>query len=303
MDLSLERIEAASELIHPAFLDTPQFDDDRLSAVFGREVVVKVETVNPIGSFKGRGTWLLAEQLDPERTWVCATAGNFGQGLAYAGRARGARVQVFASPGAPRRKVEQMRALGAEVEVSPKPEAAARRFAGDEAERRTLVRDGLDPAIAEGAATIAVELESLRPVDVALVQIGDGALISGVARWLKTRWPETRVVGVCASGAPAMAESFAAGRPLSIEGAGTIAAALAITEPVPESVARVAALVDEIVLVDDDDLRSAIRLIAENLGVLVEPAGAAGVAALRRYADELAGERIGVLLTGAGSLD
>jgi threonine dehydratase len=303
MDLSLERIEGARERIHPVFLDTPQFDDDRLSAVFGREVVVKVETVNPIGSFKGRGTWLLAEQLDPERTWVCATAGNFGQGLAYAGRARGARVQVFASPGAPPRKVEQMRALGAKVEVSPNPEAAARSFAADEGERRILVQDGLDPAIAEGAGTIAVELQSLRPVDVALVQVGDGALISGVARWLKSRRPETRIVGVCASGAPAMAKSFEAGRPLSIEGPGTIAAALAITEPVPESFARVNALVDEVVLVDDDDLRSAIRLIAENLGVLVEPAGAAGIAALRRYADQLAGERIGVLLTGAGSPD
>ena len=301
MDLSLERIEAARERIAPAFLDTPQFDDDRLSAVFGREVVVKVETVNPIGSFKGRGTWLLAEQLDPECTWVCATAGNFGQGLAYAGRARGARVQVFASPGAPRRKVEQMRALGAEVEVSPNPETAARSFAADEAERRTLVQDGLDPAIAEGAATIAVELESLRPVDVALVQIGDGALISGVARWLKSQRPQTRVVGVCASGAPAMARSFEAGHPLRIGGTGTIAAALAISEPVPESLARIRALVDEIVLVDDDDLRSSIDLIADNLGVLVEPAGAAGVAALRRHGQRVAGNRVAVLLTGAGS--
>jgi threonine dehydratase len=303
MDLSLERIDAARERINPAFLDTPQFEDDRLSAALGRDVVVKVETVNPIGSFKGRGTWLLAEQLDPECTWVCATAGNFGQGLAYAGRARGARVQVFVSPGAPLRKVEQMRGLGAEVMVSPDAESAARAFAADDPERRTLVKDGLDPAIAEGAGTIAVELASLRPVDVALVQIGDGALISGVARWLKARHPQTRVVGVCASGAPAMAKSFEAGRPVSSEGAGTIAGALAITEPVPESFARVAALVDEIVLVDDDDLRSAVRLIAENLGVLVEPAGAAGVAALRRYAGQLPGERVGVLLTGAGSPD
>jgi threonine dehydratase len=303
MDLSLERIDAARERINPAFLDTPQFEDDRLSAALGRDVVVKVETVNPIGSFKGRGTWLLAEQLDPECTWVCATAGNFGQGLAYAGRARGARVQVFVSPGAPLRKVEQMRGLGAEVMVSPDAESAARAFAADDPERRTLVKDGLDPAIAEGAGTIAVELASLRPVDVALVQIGDGALISGVARWLKARHPQTRVLGVCASGAPAMAKSFEAGRPVSSEGAGTIAGALAITEPVPESFARVAALVDEIVLVDDDDLRSAVRLIAENLGVLVEPAGAAGVAALRRYAGQLPGERVGVLLTGAGSPD
>jgi threonine dehydratase len=293
-------MEAAVDQIHPAFLDTPQFVDERLSAELGREVLVKVETLNPIGSFKGRGTWLVAQRLDPESTWVCATAGNFGQGLAYAARARGARVQVFASADAPPTKVERMQALGARVEVCERSEAAARDYAAASAER-VLVRDGLDPAIAEGAGTIGVELGSAGPIDTALVQIGDGALISGVARWLKSRDPLTRVVGVCASGAPAMARSFAAGRALSVEGRGTIAAALAITDPVPESLARIMAVVDDIVLVDDDDLRSAMELIAEALGLLVEPAGAAGVAALSRHGPELAGERVAVLLTGAGT--
>jgi threonine dehydratase len=301
MDLSPERIEAACSRIHPAFLNTPQFVDDGLSADLGRDVVVKVETLNPIGSFKGRGTWLLAEKLDHERTWVCATAGNFGQGLAYAARGRGARVRVFASADAPTRKVERMRALGARVEVSERSEAAAREYTAALAPKRILIKDGLDPAIAEGAGTIGVELESLGPLDTVLVQVGDGALISGVARWLKLRYPETRVIGVCASGAPAMARSFEAGRPVSVEGKGTIAAALAISDPVPESLARIRALVDEIVLVDDDDLRSAMALTAERLGVLVEPAGAAGVAALQRHRERIAGERVAVLLTGTGS--
>ncbi len=88
MDLSIERIAAAVTRIDPAFLRSPQFVDERLSASLGCEVVVKVETLNPIGSFKGRGTWLLAQELDPTSTWVCATAGNFGQGLAYAARPR-----------------------------------------------------------------------------------------------------------------------------------------------------------------------------------------------------------------------
>ncbi|MGH2985249.1 MAG: threonine ammonia-lyase, partial [Solirubrobacterales bacterium] len=250
MDLALERIEAAAAAIDPTFLDTPQFVDERLSAALGREVLVKVETLNPIGSFKGRGTWLLAQELDPARTWVCATAGNFGQGLAYAARARGARVHVFASAGAPPAKLDRMRALGARVEVSEASQAAAREYAAG-SEGRILVVDGLDPAIAEGAATIGVELGSAAPVDAAVVQIGDGALISGVARWLKSKWPRTRIVGVCASGAPAMARSFAARRPVPTEGAGTIAAALAVTDPVPESLARVLALVDEVVMVDD----------------------------------------------------
>jgi threonine dehydratase len=301
VDLSLERIAVAVDRIDPVFLDTPQFVDERLSDELGREVLVKVETLNPIGSFKGRGTALLAQKLDPALTWVCATAGNFGQGLAYAARGRGARVQVFADSDAPVTKVERMRALGAWVEVGDHPVAAAREYANARPDR-ILVQDGLDPSIAEGAGTIAVELESAGPIDTAVVQIGDGALISGIARSLKSWDPQPRVVGVCASGAPAMAESFAAGRPVSVEGAGTIAVSLGITEPVPESVARITALVDEVVLVDDDDLLAAIDLVAETLGVLVEPAGAAGVAALSRHGAEIPGERVAVLLTGHGEL-
>jgi threonine dehydratase len=87
---------------------------------------------------------------------------------------------------------------------------------------------------------------------------------------------------------------------VSVAGDGTIATALAITEPVPESLARVSALVDDIVLVDDDDLRRAMELVAGTLGVIVEPAGAAGVGALARHADTIPGERVAVLLTGAG---
>jgi threonine dehydratase len=301
VDLSLERIAVAVDRIDPVFLDTPQFVDERLSAELDREVLVKVETLNPIGSFKGRGTGLLAQQLDPALTWVCATAGNFGQGLAYAARDRGAPMQVFATSGAPIAKVERMRALGARVEISDRSDAAARDYASAAADR-ILVQDGLDPSIAEGAGTIAVELESAGPIDTAVVQIGDGALISGIARWLKSWNPQPRVIGVCARGAPAMAESFVAGRPVSVEGAGTIAAALAITDPVPESLARITALVDEIVLVDDEDLRTAMDLVAETLGVLVEPAGAAGVAALSRHGAEIPGERVAVLLTGQGEL-
>jgi threonine dehydratase len=300
MDLSLTRIAAAVTEIDPVFLDTPQFVSERLSEEFGREVLVKVETLNPIGSFKGRGTSLLSRELDPSLTWVCETAGNFGQGLAYAARDRGAPVQIFVGPDAPEGKVARMRALGAEVGVRQHPHTAAREYAAA-GERRYLVVDGLEPAIAEGAGTIGVELTAKDPIDTAVIQLGDGALITGVARWLKSRRRDTRVVGVCASGAPAMAQSFAARRPVSVTGEGTIAGTLAITDPVPESLGRVLELVDEVVLVDDDDLRAAMGLVAESMGVLVEPAGAAGIAALARYPETLAGERVAVLLTGAAA--
>jgi threonine dehydratase len=155
--------------------------------------------------------------------------------------------------------------------------------------------------MAEGAGTIGLELESLAPIDLGVVQIGDGALVSGIACWLKHVRPETRIVGVCASGAPAMARSFAAEHVISTEDTDTIATAIAISEPVPESLARVIALVDEIVLVDDDDLRRAQRLIVDTVGVAVEPAGAAGVAALARHGERFDARRVAVFLTGAGA--
>ena len=199
----------------------------------------------------------------------------------------------------PAAKVAGMRALGARVHVSEQPGSAAREHAATP--DRLLVVDGLYPAMAEGAGTIGVELDASGPLDVAVVQVGDGALISGVACWLKANGPGTRVVGVCASGAPAMARSYAAGHVVSTPGTDTIATALAISEPLPESLARVMALVDEIVLVDDDDLRGAQRLIRETLDIAVEPAGAAGVAALTRHGERLPSGRTAVLLTGAGT--
>jgi threonine dehydratase len=299
IDLQPKHIEAAIDRIAPIFRGTPQFVDRQLSRVLGRDVLVKVETFNPIGSFKARGASVLVRNLDPTKTWVCSTAGNFGQALAYLAGEQGAFVDVFVSSQVPSAKVARMRALGARVDVHDQPAAAARAHAGA-SEDRVLVIDGREPAMAAGAGTIGIELASAEPIDTVVVQIGDGALIAGVACWLASVAPKTRVVGVCASGAPAMARSLVAGRPVRVDGAGTIATALAITEPVAESLARVTALVDEIVLVDDDDLRRAAVLIADCLGVLVEPAGAAGVAALLGHGDELAGGRTAVILTGAG---
>jgi threonine dehydratase len=299
-DLRPEAIEAALDLIDPIFRGTPQFVDPRLRSALGREVVVKIETLNPIGSFKVRGASVLVRDLDPARTWVCATGGNFGQALAYLARERGAAVDAFVSPQVPEYKVRALRGLGARVESHDHPERAAREHAAA-SDDRVLVVDAREPAMAEGAGTIGVELASAGPFDTVVVQVGDGALITGIACWLKAVAPATRIVGVCASGAPAMARSFAAGRAVAVQGNGTIAMALAITEPIPESFARVAALVDDIVVVDDDDMRRAMALIGECLGVLVEPAGAAGVAALLTHGDQLAG-RVAVVLTGAGTL-
>ena len=300
MDLSLERIEKAATVIDPPLLDTPQFSDPILSEALGREVVVKMENVGPLGSFKGRGAdYYVAGLEHRDVRLVTTTAGNWGIGLAHAGRRHGHRVDIFAGAVAQPGKLKRMRALGASVTTvngSPDDVHAAAQNLADREPGCLLVSDGEPAAVAEGHGTIAMELLRSGTLDTVIVQVGDGALITGIARWVKAQSPNTKVIGVCASGAPAMKLSVDAGRPVRSEPT-TIAGGLAISEPIPASLERVRALVDDVVLVDDDDLRAAMVLIADTVGVLVEPSGAAGVAAVQRH--PVPGERIAVLLTGA----
>ena len=284
MDLSLERIEEAARVIDPLLLNTPQFSDPTLSEALGREVLVKMENVSPVGSFKGRGADYFVAGLERrDERLVTATAGNWGIGLAYAGRRYGCGVEVFANSSASAGKLARMRAFGASVTAVDgglnEADAAARDLANRPGHR--LVYDGEPAAIAEGHGTIGVELLRAGTLDTVVVQVGDGALISGIARWLKAHSPDTRIVGVCASGAPAMKLSIDAGRPIRRDPPTTIAGGLAISAPIAASFERVRSLVDEIVLVDDDDIRAAMALIADTIGVRVEPSAAAGVAAVR----------------------
>ncbi|MCI0604302.1 pyridoxal-phosphate dependent enzyme, partial [bacterium] len=158
--LSLDRISEAMTVIDPVFLNSPQFLAESMSDRLGCRVVVKVETLNPIRSFKGRGTEYFTATLEGKPHLVCATAGNFGQGLAYSARKRGLPITVFASKNANPVKIERMRALGAEIRQEGSDfdaaHAASKVFARESGAR--LVEDGRDPAISEGAGTIGVEL-------------------------------------------------------------------------------------------------------------------------------------------------
>ena len=299
--LSLARIAQARNLIDPVFLDSPQFRAESLGRELGCRLVVKVETLNPIRSFKGRGAEYFAASLDERPHLVCTTAGNFGQGLAYAARKRGLPITIFSSLHANPLKVERMRALGAEVrQVGEDFDAAhgeAQRFAAEIGAR--LVEDGRDPAIGEGAGTIGVEL--LRwpePFDAILVPLGDGSLLAGIARWVKAHHPATRMIGVCASGAPAMERSWRSGRLQELERADTIADGIAVRSPFPEALADLTGLVDDILLVEDDTLVTAMRRAHQELGIVLEPAGAASLAALLAHRRPFEGQLVGAVLSG-----
>ena len=289
--MSIDRIREAASVIDPVFLKSPQF----VSEPLGANIVLKVETVNPIRSFKGRGTDYLLHRLgDQTRELVCASAGNFGQGMAYACRKRGIRLKVFASESANPLKIERMRALGAHVELVAgdfdDAKDAARQDGG------LFIEDGLLGAIGEGAGTIAVELDSAQPLDAVFVPLGNGALINGVGTWLKHH-TATKVIAVCAAGAPSMALSWRSRRAVSAP-SNTIADGIAVRVPVPEAVELTESTVDDVMLVSDDEMRSAMRSLFYEAGLIVEPAGAAGLAAIGQRRKEFSDSRVATILTG-----
>ena len=312
-DLSPAAIRAAHERIDPVFTHSPQYVHEGLSARLRVPVIVKVETVNPIRSFKGRGTWIAVGALagegtiGPERAVVCVSAGNFGQGVAYAARALGVPAVVFCSTRANRAKVERMRGLGATVIETGDDfdDARGESEAYATEHESTLLVDGDDPRISAGAATLALEVTDAveagvlpMPV-VAAVPVGNGALINGVGSWLRHAAPGCRVVGIQAEGAAAMTLSWREGRPVDTDSAATYADGIASRVAIPRAVELMRGRVDDMITVPDEALRVAQAELTMELGITVEGAAAASWAGLT------AGERPAgpalVIVTGSNA--
>jgi threonine dehydratase len=296
-------IVRARALIDPVFLDSPVHSHEALDAALGCACVLKIETLNPIRSFKGRGAEAVMASMNPLPAHVVGTSsGNWGQGLARAARRRGVGVTIFSAEGDNPGKLDAMRRLGAEVRLMPRGvdgKAAARLATEAMGAGGRFVEDGAHPEIAIGAGTMAEELTRQSPgLDAVLVPIGDGALITGVGSWFKATSPGTRVVGVTAAGSPAMRLSLDAHRPITAP-AQTIADGIAIDTPVASAVEDVAAVVDEIVSVDDEALLDAMALLLRGAGVVSEPSGAAGIAAILRHRALFEGRRVAVIVTGS----
>ena len=309
VSVTADAIRSAQTRIPSVFRDTPQFISEPLSNELGVPVVVKVETANPIGCFKGRGTWLAVAELvsreavGDRRGVVVASAGNFGQGVAYACRSMGVPVVVFAAQNANASKVAAMSRLGADVRLVGEDFDAARDAAAIHAAESgwELLVDGADPWIAIGAGSMACELTegmadgALPSLQAVYVPVGNGALIAGIGVWLRQAAPQTRVIGVQAAGAPAMALSWEAGRAIATERADTVADGIAARVPIPEALSIMLEVVDEMQLVDEPSILAATAAMAAALPLAIEPSGgAAWAAALQR---PLSGP-VALILTG-----
>ncbi|HEX6286431.1 MAG TPA: pyridoxal-phosphate dependent enzyme, partial [Acidimicrobiia bacterium] len=234
------------------------------------------------------------------RQLVCASTGNFGQAMAYACRAHERDLVVFADTSANELKMSRIRDLGADVRLRGNDfdaaKEVARRFCVEH--DAWMIEDGREPEISEGAGTIGVELTRLRDYDAVVVPVGNGALISGVARWVKAVSPTTRVVGVSAVGADSMVESWRSGQIVERPTVETIAEGIAVRIPVPEAVEDMIPIVDEMVVVSDQQMIEAMRAIHRLAGQMIEPSGAAGVAAITSDLERFEGMSVATVLTG-----
>jgi threonine dehydratase len=309
--IRLSAIIDAQSKIDPVFLNTPQYQCAPLNAVLGCQLTLKVETANPIRSFKGRGgSYLVGSRFRDGtltgRRVIGASAGNWGQALAYACSAHQLPLTMFASVNANPLKIEMMKMLGAEIVLDGEDFDAAKLAARDFAFETGGVQlvDGLDVEASEGAGTIAVELmQSTEPVDVVLVPLGNGAMLTGMARCIKAVRPSTQVIGVQSTGADAMEKSWRQKTFVEAQSVNTIADGIGVRIPVPEALADMEGLVDDVVLVDDQTIIAAMKLLYHKAGLLVEASGAAGLAAIMENTARFKGCNVATVICGGNITD
>ena len=302
--LQLDRVRAAVSEIDPLFLDTPALPCAPLGQALGCSVTLKVETLNPVRSFKGRGTETVAAVAHDRGALrlMCASAGNLGQALAYSGLRRGLKVTVVAAKSANPLKLGQIAALGADFLIDGEDIEDARLLARELAEANDayLVEDSLDLATCEGAATIGLELARDDPgLDVVLVAVGGGAMASGVGYAVHSLTDQAEVIGIQPAGAPAMALSWRQGTVVETEHMETIADGVAGRCPIPEVLDDLLVLLDDVVLVREDSIKAGMRALYEHAGLIVEPSAALGIAAVLEQPERFAGRRVTTILCGS----
>nr|WP_238350943.1 pyridoxal-phosphate dependent enzyme [Kribbella shirazensis] len=296
-------------MIDPVFLDSPLYRCEAMEPVLGCAVSIKLETANPVRSFKGRGTEVIASQLAAgnSRAVVCASAGNLGQALAWSARDRGLDVTVVASRFATAAKLDRIRALGAELELVDGDHELARDRAAAIAQHHgiRLLEDSLDLETCEGAATIGLELAELRHQaehPVVLIALGGGAMATGVGYVLKTLAPKVEIVCVQPAGAPAMTWSWQQRRVVTTDAIDTIADGVAGRRPIPEVLDDLLVVADDAVLVQESSIVTGMRLLLDHAGLVVEPSAALGIAAVLENRDRFAGRHVVTIVCG-GNVD
>jgi len=301
--ITLADVLEARRRISPHLRPTPLFSYGALDELLGTEVWVKHENHQPVGAFKVRGGINLVSQLGKDerrRGLIAASTGNHGQSVAYAARLFGVDSRICVPEGANPIKLEAMRMLGAELVVHGKDFDAAREHAEELAGEHgyRYVNSGNEPLLIAGVGTGTLELLEDRPdVEAIVVPVGGGSGAAGACIVAKAVRPEIQVIGVQAEAAPAAFRSWQA-RELLEDQTATHAEGLATRVPFELPQRILWEHLDDFVLVGEDEIRSATRLLIEHTRNLVEPAGAAPLAAALKLHERLRGTRVALVMSG-----
>jgi threonine dehydratase len=304
-DPSFADVLAARDFLSAHLKPTPLVRREAICSALGLDVWLKCENLLPTAAFKVRGGLNLIGRDPTAKSGVIgASTGNHGQSLAYAGGVFGVPVTIVVPKGANALKLAAMRANGAAIVEHGNDYDDAR----EECERRAAttgtryVHSGNEPYLIAGVATAALEVLTDRPdLDVLIVPVGGGSGASGAALVAKTLRPEMTVIGVQAEGAPAAYRAWRDRAPRTTERAATFAEGLATRTSFDLPQRMLAALLDDFVLVTDEELYVAMRLLLVEGHVVAEGAGAAPVAAARRLAGRLAGKQVACWVSGGNA--
>ncbi|MDE3096065.1 MAG: threonine ammonia-lyase [Chloroflexota bacterium] len=307
-DVTIDDIRAARERFGAAVRRTPLLPSTVLSALCDADVRLKAENLQHTGSFKVRGAMNRIAALSADeraRGVIAASAGNHAQGVAVAARAHGVRATIVMPRTAPLAKVEATRDYGAEVLLHGDSFEAARDQAQRLARERGLVAIPAfdDPLVVAGQGTLGLEIvEDLPGVEVVLVPVGGGGLAGGIGVALRALRPHARVIGVQVEAARGVQRSLAEGRTVSLACGPTIAEGIAVGGPGEVTFPLLQRCLDGVVVVDEDAVAQAMVLLLERSKLVVEGAGAVGVAALMAGKVDVAGKRVVAVLSG-GNVD
>lgn len=308
LPVTVEHVRDAAVAIAGAIARTPAISAAALSELAGVAIHLKLETMHRTGSFKERGalTKLLALTVHERRAGVVAmSAGNHAQGVAYHARRLGVPATIVMPEGTPFIKIDRTEAFGAKVVLRGDSLSAAREAADTLARTAglVLVHPYDDPAVIAGQGTIALEfLEDCPDLDTLVVPIGGGGLISGIAVAAKAINPRIEIIGVQSTLYPSMYRLMHGEDPGPPAPAATLAEGIAVKEPGRLTRRIIKALVSDILLVDDVAVETAIESLIERQKLVVEGAGAAGLAAVLAAPQRFRGRQVGIVICG-GNID
>jgi threonine dehydratase len=308
MQVTAQDVGAAHAEIAANIQRTPTIAAPRLSELLGLRLWLKLENLQFTGSFKDRGSCLklqrLARQPTPPAGVAAASAGNHAQGVAFHARRLGIPALIVMPLTTPFSKIERTEALGAEVVLRGESVAESTVHAKELAAQRgyAFVHPYDDPLIVAGQGTAAIEMLQDRPqLDALVVPIGGGGLCAGMALWAKHVKPDLQVFGVQMAACPSM-HARVKGLPMPPLHTHTLAEGIAVKTPGAIAGEILTRLLEDVLLVDEVDVESAVQTLVTQQKVVAEGAGAAGVAAVTRFAKRFAGREVGVVICG-GNID